>query len=191
MPLFLLKILAAVRKVTSKLLWKIIRRFFLKPPNHPGVWEIVRNYSLLDFNRVMCGKQYKMDPLWGILDYTLYDLDYYFYYEYSYIPSYGGDCDDAAYAWFEYLKNSNLATDIYQILCIDGWKVSTMHFFTVARFHDGYYRLFNYRLFPRPFLSLQETCDVFTKESLVKSGQYKNMRWVIYDSYSNSGDSNA
>ena len=98
------------------------------------------------------------------------------------------NCDDHAYIWYNYLKDNRIAAETYMILCIDGWKLPTMHFFVVAKFHDGYFRLFNYKIYSKPFATLKEACEQFSKEELTAGGIYKNLKWAVYYHTHNSKD---
>lgn len=182
MPTFLLSILARLRKYTAKTIWFFIK-FFLKKPKE-RLWELLRTKELVEFNKIMktVTNFYKYDPFRGVVDYTLYDLNYYFNKDNNNNFFYGKDCDDAAYVWFEYLKTKVYVDEVYNILCIDGWKIKTMHFFVVARFNDGKYRLFNYEMVNKHFNTLHEAVLEMNKFGLAQIPQkYKDFRWVIYD----------
>lgn len=181
MPKFILQLLAIIRKPISRIVWFFVKDILAKPER--GCWSSVVKQPLKVFNAIMSAASYRRDPFYGLLDYTVYDLDYYFFPGNDGKFFYGRDCDDAAHVWFNYLKEQNDVDEVYMILCIDGWNIASLHFFTVAKFSHGKYKLFNYVIHPDEFNFLDHACGVFEYEPLTVHGNYKHLTWVVYDKW--------
>lgn len=184
MKKFFLKTISRIRKVTSPVIWFIMKNFFLKSPPG-GMWNRIKEYPLSVFSALMRSQQYKSDPFWGIVDYTLKDPDYYFYTGDNNNLYLGKDCDDSSYITFLYLKEKPYIRECYLILGMDGWNIfkHRLHFWVVAKFDDGNYRLFNYGMYNHIFSSLEDACREFEREALVSSGKWKKTSYIEYDKY--------
>lgn len=177
-----LKTLCLIRKVTSPIIWWVMKTFFLKQPKG-GMWIKIKEYPLNVFNALIKSQKYKADPLSGIIDYTLHDPDYYFYTGDNDNILLGKDCDDSSWITFLYLKEKCYIDECYLMLGIDGWKISTLHFFVVAKFDDGNYRLWNYGQHNQLFTSVEDACKEFERNELVASGKWKKSVCVQYNKY--------
>jgi len=146
-------------------------------------WSKIKNQPLNVFNAMMVPINYKPDPLFGLLDYTLEDPNYYFYIGNDGNYFMGKDCDDAAFIWYMYLIEQIFIDEVYIILAMDGIDIRTLHFFTVAKFSENKFKVFNYKIMPYEFSTLQDACNIFSLEPCVSTGVMKNMHWVIYKAW--------
>ncbi len=177
-----LKILSSIRKFTSPVIWWIMKTFFLKRPKG-GMWNKIKEYPLNVFNAFLRSQKYKPDPLYGIIDYTLKDPDYYFYTGDNDNVKLGKDCDDSAWITFLYLKEKCYVDECYMMLGMNEWNIPSLHFWVVAKFDDGNYRLFNYGMYNQLFTSVDDACKEFERDELVASGKWTNGTWIQYDKY--------
>lgn len=173
-----LKFLCFIRPFTSKLLWGIAS-LFLKAPEK-GIWDRVKKQPLSVFNTMMSPNNYIADPGLGIFDYTLYNLDYYFYTGNENNIAYGRDCDDSAFVWYNYLQGQPYVEEVFMILCSNGWNIKSLHFFTVAKFTDKKWYLFNYTQHSDAFADLNDACEEFKRSPITVSGKYHNLCFTTY-----------
>lgn len=175
---FVLKVSCFFRKITSPILWFLIKPFLKKPDKN--YWDEMKKLILTEFDVIMKDISYKSDPLWGILDYSYTDPNYYFFEGNKNNVLYGRDCDDIATTWYKFLKLKPSTKEIYMILCSNGWNLKQSHLFTVAKFDDGRFRLFNHTKYQKSFETLESVCDEFRTTKLLKSGKYEKLAWCVY-----------
>lgn len=178
---FFVKLIVKIRKITSPIIWKFVKPFLTKPEEN--MWDKIKEYPLNVFNALIKSQTYKLDPIWGILDYTAYDPSYFFSVSNDDKILWGRDCDDSAYITYLYLKEKNYIEECYMILGMNKNDLRTSHFWVVAKFNDGNYRLFNYGMYDVLFNSLEEACEEFEKEKLISCGKYEKCNWAIYDEF--------
>lgn len=179
---FILKIFSYIRKMYSPIFWKIMQHFVLAHPEH-DYWSQVKKHPLEVFNAMMSSIGYKPDPLFGLLDYTLEDPNYYFFVGNDGNYFMGKDCDDAAFIWYKYLIEQIFIDEVYVILAMDGIDIRTMHFFTVGKLSENKFKVFNYKIMPHEFKSLEDACSIFSQERCTSTGIMNNMHWIIYKSW--------
>jgi hypothetical protein len=178
MPRFLWKIIVLSRRVTSRIIWFLVKPFLKKPLD--SMWDKLKDCDMDRFTAEMAEMKYNWDPAYGVIDYTLYDLNYFLDNHNEDKLLFGKDCDDFAYAWQQYLSRRDWVEEVKMIACLDGWKIQTGHVFTVAKFKaDGKWRLFNFMPYPAKFDTLELACQEFELKPLVSSGIYKNMTWCV------------
>jgi hypothetical protein len=178
MIIYLLHILKLIRKIVSPILFHIFKIGFSKSETR---WNEVKQLDIESFNYFLSKYKYNPDPALGIFDYTLFDLDYFLNRDNEHNQLFGRDCDDFAYAWYQWAKHNKISA--FMILMIDGFKTETLHMTTVIVI-DGKYHLCNYHLWFTGKKSIQDALLPFTlNEHITKYGALNNMKYVIYDKY--------
>lgn len=149
----------------------------------PGKWEDAIQYlSVNQLSEKLDITNYKWDPLGGVVDYTLFDLDLFFNASENFTkPPYGRDCDDFAWIWFNWAKVHGLPT--WMVLLIDGYNLKSLHFVTVIQFSEREYGLANYTMQPALYRTLGGAMEEFFRKSLTSHGRYRDLMWVVHRSY--------
>jgi hypothetical protein len=179
MRTLVLKAFALIRKVYSRLFWQIAKLSLAKPKEN--LWHKYRFFKLEEFNTVMKGYPYAWDPFKGAFDYTLLDESYFFDRGNEANRLYGRDCDDFAFVWKSYLNFRPRFTDVTMVICADGLTFKSSHVFTAAKSKaGGKWFLFNYTQYGKPFETLEDLCQEFSRVPLVSSGVYSDLIWCKY-----------
>ena len=129
-----------------------------------------------NFNRIMknLSYRYKIDPLCGLIDYTIKDPNYFFSFKNEFNILYGRDCDDFAHAWLQYAKENEIpASKIYVMDKFKPWKA---HVFTVM-YIGNKITVCDYDLGP----CLDDMEDVIFH--IRKVYKYKNIIWCYGETY--------
>lgn len=124
--------LNVIRRLLSPALWYTIRytRYLFARP--PKVWRTFKNYDKTNFLNEIKKLPYRADPLYGAIDYTVYDLDFFFWHALSK----GRDCDDFAYAWYSWAKNKRYPAKM--LVVMEGNDITTSHVITIFRDSQGW-----------------------------------------------------
>lgn len=178
MKLKIFKLIVWLRNPISHILWWIVRCFLTV--ERPGKWNAIRSTSTAQqMSDLMSAINYKADPMMGVFDYTLYDLDLIFNEKKSWWWS--CDCDDSAFAWFDWAVGHDYSA--WQVALVDGTDIKSAHMVTVYQQPDGKYRLCNWQLYPVCFPALDVAIDEFRYEKLTVHGKYTDLMWAVYRKY--------
>lgn len=174
-------LLSKIRLITAPFIY-----WWIKPKlkiEYPGKWQdTVQYYSSNQMSDLMGREIYKPDPLGGVVDYTLFDLDLFFNTSPEFLKApYGRDCDDWAWVWFNWAKVHRLPT--WMILLIDGYNLKSLHFATVIQFSEREFGLANYTMQPALYRTLEGAAEEFFRKSLTDNGRYRDLFWTVHRSY--------
>jgi hypothetical protein len=164
---FLLSVYLKIRKITSPIIYWLMKRTKYKKVTFPKKWEKVKDYDAKEFERILLEYPYRWDLGKGLIDSSLQEPDFFF------IPRKEmRDCDDFARMWFLWAKNKNYP--VYEIVTIRDNKIRTAHVITVFEM-NGVYRLANYQLDDKKYMSLENAVL-----ASVNNKDKRNLIWKIY-----------
>lgn len=169
-----------LRNILSPSLWFIARYtvyLFVWPTKR---WKDYKKLDKTQYQLKVAGMPYRGDPLWGAVDYTVYDLDFFFW---SGLKR-GRDCDDYSFAWFEWAKYKGYPCK--QIVVMEHNKIATSHIVTVFKDNQGW-NCTNNQLyksgFPSYLASLNWLKEFSYRNPNGTTFKYNNMDIWIMNSY--------
>lgn len=121
-----------LRPIISRILYHIFKLFIKKE----NLWDEIKTFSIENLSAILKNRRYYCDPCRGLLDYTLFNPNYFFCEDNNSNLLYGRDCDDFAHIWYLWATEHNInATKIY---IVNGFNIQKSHVFTVLKRNDKY-----------------------------------------------------
>lgn len=164
--------LMGVRRFFSKVIYWTLRKTIFRG-SLPNYWDTIKNHDMKEFSLFINMYPFKRDPLWGLLDYTIQEPDFFFL-----GLKHSRDCDDFAQMWYWWAKENGYSA--WLVMMYDKWKLNSGHM-TCIIYKEGQYHLADFHIKGK-YSSFEEAMEQFKNRELLSYGKYKNLRWKIYAS---------
>ena len=135
MKLLLTLWLRLIRSWKSPLLYWLFRKTIYRG-KLPEKWYQVKYYNKYQFSNMLAQYDYKPDFLWGILDFSPEEKNFFFLKR-----NHNRDCDNWSRMWFWWAEDKGYP--VWEVCGIKGWKIWTAHKLTIARVNEEY-EVYNY-----------------------------------------------
>ena len=97
----------------------------------PDKWDTVKKYDKYRFGAELMSYPYKSDFLWGILDHSPHEKNFFFLER-----RHNRDCDNWSRMWYWWAKYK--CFPVWEICIMDGLKIWTAHKLTITKINDKY-----------------------------------------------------